>query len=445
MNSPEKSETMMINKALNLSSSEESPMPRYLPWLVVFSASLFFFYEFIQMQMFNTISKFLIDDFKISATTLGYISSGYFLADILFLFPAGMLIDRYSSRRVILAAMWISVISTAIFAQSHNIVIAALCHFSAGIGNAFCFICCMRLASRWFPPRLMALVVGLIVTVAFFGGMVAQTPLAWLTTKLPWRDAVMIVSGLGLGIIFIVWLFVQDHPPHQAKFFEEQKAELNNLGIARSISMAFTNLQNWWCGLYTSFINVPLMLLGGLWGGMYLTIADGLTTLQASYVTSMIFFGSMIGCPLIGAFSDYLARRKMPMILFAIICLPIMGGIIFIPHLSLTSLLVLFFLLGFFTSSQIIGYPAITESNPKIITGTAMGLASVLIMGSPMIFEPVFGRLMDSHWNGKMINGAHIYSIQDFYYPMVMLMIILGAGLLVSLFVRETYAKHKFD
>jgi MFS family permease len=442
MNESNELEAIMLNQS---ELSDEGSLPRYLPWLVVFSASLFFFYEFIQMQMFNTISHFIIADFKITATTLGYISSGYFLADILFLFPAGMLIDRYSSRKVILAAMWISVISTAIFASSHNIVLAALCHFAAGIGNAFCFICCMRLASRWFPPRLMALVVGLIVTVAFFGGMVAQTPLAWLTTVLPWREAVMIVSGLGLAIIFIVWLYVQDYPPNQTKFFKAQKIQLESLGVKRSITMALSNMQNWWCGLYTSFINVPLMLLGGLWGGMYLTIADGLTTLQASYVSSMIFFGSMIGCPILGGLSDYLAIRRMPMIIFAAICIPIMMAIVFIPHLSLTSLLILFFLLGFFTSSQIIGYPALTESNPKIITGTAMGLASVLIMGSPMIFEPVFGYLMDKNWDGKVVNGIHVYNIQAFHSPMIMLVVILSLGLLASLFVKETYAKHKFD
>jgi MFS family permease len=245
-------------------AAQGSPtFPRYLPWLVVFSASLFFFYEFIQMQMFNTISHFLLDDFKISATTLGYISSGYFLADIIFLFPAGMLVDRFSSRLVILVAMWISVISTAIFAFSHQLSVVIICHFAAGIGNAFCFICCMRLASRWFPARLMALVVGLIVTVAFFGGMVAQTPLAWLTSIFPWRDALFIVAALGVVIIGIVWLYVQDYPPGQEEAFAQQQHQLQSLGIKKTVGMAFANPQNWLCGLYTSFVNIPLMLLGG--------------------------------------------------------------------------------------------------------------------------------------------------------------------------------------
>src|SRR5579872_6322308 len=109
---------------MNPAIESEQPavaVPRYLPWLVVFTASLFFFYEFIQTQMFNSLSPFLLKEFKISATTLGYVSSGYFLADVLLLFPAGMILDRFSPRKVILMAMWIAVITTIIFGFSHAI------------------------------------------------------------------------------------------------------------------------------------------------------------------------------------------------------------------------------------------------------------------------------------------------------------------------------------
>lgn len=414
------------------------------PWVVVFSASLFFFYEFIQMQMFNPISHYLLADFKISATTLGYVASGYFLADVMLLFPAGMILDRFSSRRVIMIGMWISVITTAIFGLSHSILVIAVCHFAAGLGSAFCLLSCVHLASRWFPARLMALVVGLIVTMAFFGGMVAQTPLTWLISKIGWREALEAVAGLGLVIIGIIFVYVRDYPPGKETFFANQKHELRTLGIKHSILMACRNPQNWFCGFYTTFVNVPLMLLGGLWGSLYLTAVHHLTLMQSSYVTSMIFFGSMLGCPLIGGLSDYIALRKLPMIIFAAISLPIMVVIIYMPHLPLTSLLLLFFALGLFTSSQTIGYPVIAESNPKMMTGTAMGLAAALIMGSPMVFEPVFGYLMDKSWDGKIINGAHIYSAQTYYHSMLLLAGVLTVGLIASFFIRETYAKDNF-
>lgn len=416
-------------------------IPRYLPWLVVFSAALFFFYEFIQMHMFNAISPDLMKDFHMSATTLGYVSASYFYADVIFLFPAGMLLDRLSSRKVILTAMFICVISTALFAKATSTPLVFLCHFAAGIGNAFCFLSCIRIAARWFPNRQMALVIGLIVTMAMLGGVVAQTPLAWLVNVVGWRNALLYTALLGAFIIFLIWMFVQDYPPNKAHVIKEQKEKIKNLGLLETIKLVLSNSQNWYCGFYTSFLNLPLMLLGGLWGSLYLTTVQHLTRLQASYVTMMVFWGTIVGGPLIGWISDKLALRRSPMIIFAIISLPVMLGIIYIQNLSLFSLIILFFLLGLFTAAQIVSYPTIEESNDKAITGTAMGLASVLIMGAPAIFEPVFGWLMDKNWDGTIVDGAHYYSAHAYYYSMLIMPVVLFVGLIASFLVKETNAQ----
>lgn len=422
---------------------ESTAIPRYLPWLVVFSAALFFFYEFIQMHMFNAISPDLIQDFGISATTLGYVSASYFYADVLFLFPAGMLLDRFSSRKVILMAMFICVISTLLLAKSTSILLVALCHFAAGIGNAFCFLSCIRIASRWFPNKQMALVIGLIVTMAMLGGVVAQTPLTWLVSKVGWRQALLLTSALGAFIILLVWLFVQDCPPNKVQHYVAQRKKLSTLGVGQSVKLVLRNPQNWFCGFYTSFLNLPLMLLGGLWGSLYLTTVQHLTRIQASLVTMMIFWGTIIGCPVIGWLSDTLSLRRSPMIIFAILSIPVMFGIIYIHNLSLASLLILFFVLGLFTSAQIVSYPTIEESNDKTFAGTALGLASVLIMGAPAIFEPIFGWVMDKNWDGTIVNGAHYYSAHTYYYAMLILPVMLIVGLFASLLVRETYAREK--
>ena len=41
---------------------------RLQPWVVILSAALFFFYEFIQMNMFNAIDPSLIKAFSVTAT-----------------------------------------------------------------------------------------------------------------------------------------------------------------------------------------------------------------------------------------------------------------------------------------------------------------------------------------------------------------------------------------
>ena len=75
----------MIKKSEEIISSSEN---KVLPWLVVFSAASFFFYEFIQMNMFSSLDPDLMHDFSINATQLSRLASTYFYANLLFLFPA---------------------------------------------------------------------------------------------------------------------------------------------------------------------------------------------------------------------------------------------------------------------------------------------------------------------------------------------------------------------
>ena len=109
------------------------------PWLICFAASLFFFYEFFQLNLFDVINQPLRDEFHIDAAQLSWMSSTYVWANVLFLLPAGVILDRCSTRKVILAAMAICVLGTLGFALTTVFSWAAFFHAMTGIGNAFCF------------------------------------------------------------------------------------------------------------------------------------------------------------------------------------------------------------------------------------------------------------------------------------------------------------------
>lgn len=414
---------------------------RYLalePWLVCMSAALFFFYEFIQMGMFNSISAELMRDFNINASQLGTLSATYFYADVAFLFFAGILLDRFSTRKIIISAMVLCVAATLVFALSTSVWMAGISHFVAGIGNAFCFLSCIKLASRWFSSERLALVIGLIVTVGMAGGVFAQTPLTLLVQALGWREAVIVDAAIGIIILGVVWYYVYDQPSYEPIKNENTQSSDS---VWDTTKAALINPQNWLCGLYTSLMNLPIFLLGELWGIMYLVQVHHVPRTQASYITMMVFVGTIVGSPIVGWFSDYIGRRRMPMIIGAIFSLLIILIIMYAPGLSFWPLLGLFFLLGFFTSTQIIGYPTIAESNPKNRTGTATGLASVLIMGGGAVFQPLFGWLMDLRWNHTVVDGTAIYSFNDYALGMAIMPIAFIIGLMAVLLIRETNCK----
>lgn len=406
-------------------------------WLVCFSAALFFLFEFMQVNIFNAITPSLMKEFALSATRVGQISANYFYATLLFVLPAGMILDRLSSRKVILVAMAASVISTYFFSLSNQIWVAEISRFVTGLGGSFCFISCIRLASRWFPPKQLALVVGLMVTMAMFGGMIAQTPMTVLTDHFGWRMMLVIDAALGCIMFGCIYWIVQDYPL--------TSDQTHDLLIPWRIFFnalwgSLFNFQNWLAGIYTSLLNLPIMLMGALWGSLYLVQTQGISRTQSSLVTSMIFVGMIIGSPLIGWLSDRISLRRLPMVFCATLSLFVILMIMFVPHLPVSTLFILFFALGLFSSGQILSYPLIAESNPKSLTGTSEGIASTLIMAGG-VTQPLFGILLEFHWDHQLINNVPFYSPQNYLFAMSIIPIAFIISLIAALLIKETYCK----
>lgn len=397
-------------------------------WLVCLSAGLFFLYEFFQLNLFDVINDSLLRDFNLNSAELSWLSSSYLWANILFLLPAGILLDRFSVRRVILIAMFICVLGTAGFAVSTVYLWAFICHFLTGIGNGFCFLACVVLVSRWFPARRQAFLIGSIVTMAFLGGMLAHTPLAYLNTYYGWREALLIDAGLGL--IILLWLFfvLQDYPNAASRNQTVQQV------VRPQFKAILLNRQNLLAGFYTACLNLPIMVLCALWGASYLRAVHHLSALSASNVMSLIFIGSMIGCPLMGWLSDTSGRRKPLMVLGAIATLITLVFLFLDLSLSPLSLGVLFFALGFFTSTQVISYPLIVESNQQQNIGAATGVASMIIMGGGALGQIIFGWLIKIHesYYGNMTVAS------DFQFAMWLFPFMILMALVAMKFIRET-------
>lgn len=412
---------------------------RWQPWIVCFSAALFFFYEFIQMNMFSAINPYLMRDFAINAEQLGYLSAVYFYSNLIFLFFAGSILDRFSTRHVILLSLAVCVVGTFAFSLATNYYVAGFFRFLTGIGSAFCFLSCIRLASRWFPVKRLALVSGMIVTMAMTGGMVAQTPLTYLVSKVEWRQALMYDAGLGLCILLIIYWKVKNFPANYASSHVADRKFLSELGYWRSLKLGYFKLQNWLCGIYSSLLNLSIFLLGAIWGSLYLMQVHHFSHEQASYPTSLIFIGTVIGSPLMGWLSDKLGRRKPLMLVGAILSLILILIIMHVPALSLWSYSALFFLLGFTTSTQVISYPTVAESNPKIVTATAVSVVSFCCISGGAIFQPLFGWLMDRYHDALVVNGVHVYSAQDFYLGLTILPVAFFVAFLAALLIKETH------
>jgi MFS family permease len=408
---------------------------RKKPWLYCFIATLFFFYEFIQMSMFNALSPSLIQAFALTASGLGNLSACYFYAMLITLLPAGLLLDHVSTKKIILTMMSVSVIGTILLSLSDSFTAAFLSRCLSGLGGAFAFQSAIRVARDNFPPSKLAFISGLIITFGMLGGVVAQTPMTLLVQHFNWHQVLWIYASLGIIFLIVISAGLPNKKPispHKENSTEKKPA------LLEKIKLAVCNRHTWLGGLYTALLNLPVPVLGATWGSLYLMKTHDMSHVESSTVVSMLFFGIIIGCPLFGWCSDTLKKRRLPMLLGGFFSLIIILSIIYLPDLSKTNLMALFFILGLFSSAQTIGYSVVVGSNPRA-SSTALGIAALVIMGIEAMSEPFFGRVIDYYWKGQVVNHLHIYTADSFKTAILMIPIAFIIALVACFFLKEPF------
>lgn len=367
-------------------------------WLIYLAASLFPFYTFIEMNFLNSLSIYLIKAQIISTHQLGTLSASYTYADALMLLPVGILLDNCNTKKLILTGLILSIIGGATFASSNEFIFLIFARFISGLGHAFALLCCFRLANALFPPQKQAFLIGMLITIALLGGLVAQTPLELLAKNIGLHKALWCNVLLGVLVLTIIFLIL----PNDGL---KPSIPLQKNFILRNLKQSCLNTQNWLCGFYTGLMGIPIMLFGAVWGTSYLMSTRHLSSTEASVASAGIFIGTIVGSPLIGLISDKLRNRKYLMLLGAVLTTSLLILLFGSTQLSFLSIILIFFFLGLFASSQILGYPVVAESN-KGNNSTAMGFMNVLVMAVIATYQLLFGFF----W-GSELTKPHLYSI----------------------------------
>lgn len=401
-------------------------------WAIVIIAGLFFFYEFIQLNMFNSLNDTFQTTFALNAFQVGLVSAFYLLADSILLYPVGSILDRVSSKKMIVIGMIMCVLGTLLIASAHNSWFLVGARFMAGLAAAFCLLSILRLGTQWFPAERMGQVTGVVVTMGMIGGAASQAPLTWVIQELGWRSALYDVAYLGMIILVLVFIFVRDVPAHES--FTTFRLDTKTISGSRPLYAIIKDKNNWLNGFYVSTMNLPIMILAGLFGTNFMSQGYGFNQLQASSISMMVFIGTIVGSTLVGIVSDALKQRRRLMIIAAWISLFLFVFILFGTKLNYMSYLVVFFLLGLITAAQVISYPVAQELNSRSLSGAALGFISVIIMALPMILQPLTGWIMDF-----MHQGAQGYILKDYQYGLSVIVFGFAVSIYCAYSLPETY------
>ena len=409
-------------------------LQKSLAFIICGFAGLFLVYEFILQVSPSVMTHELMRSFGINALTLGSAMAMYYYSYAPMQLFSGLSFDKFGARKTLTVAIFACALGTSLLAGAHTVFVAGLGRLFTGLGSSCAFIGLLFLGERWFHPKHFYLVAGATEFLGCFGAISAQIPVAASVHHFGWRPTMYVLAWFGFVLTIAVWLVVRErNKTQQAPCLPEQ------LSVIDSLKHVLKHPQSWAIGLYALCVFAPITIFAALWGVPFLVSAYHISTPLAGTACAMIWLGMGIGSPIAGWISERIHSRKWLLGSSAALGVVVLLIILYVPNTPLSMMFGLLFLFGVATSGQALSFNLINDNMPSKVIGTAMGFNNMLIVCSGAIFQPLVGFLLGQTWNGKMAQGAPVYSLHDFKSALVVLPIFYALAFLLNQFwIKET-------
>lgn len=347
------------------------------------------------------VAQDLAASFGISATALGVLASAYFYPYAAMQVPVGVLSDSWGPKKTIVLCSLIAALGAIGFGLAPCFGVAVAARSLVGLGLAAVFVSSMKIFGLWFRGAELARVAGALMAVGGIGWYSATTPLALLSEVFGWRSAVVIVGVLSLGVIFLIWRFVEDSPEKKGLppvVGAGEGVVTGRRNVLKDLKVILRNRYFWTIAVWFIMRGGALFGFFGLWAGPYLTDVYGFNKGTAGNILSMIAFAMIFVSPVIGHLSDKTLKSRKKILVWSsalnVVCFGV--AVLFFDRLGAIALYVLFFFMGITISS--VGTVAIVTTKelfPDEIAGTSMGTINLFPFIGAIIFQPLMGYILD--------------------------------------------------
>lgn len=314
----------------------------------------------------------ITEDLQLSASSTGILLSSFFAGYALMQMPGGWLADRFGSRKVLITAVVMWSIFTALTGAAWSMASMIIIRFMFGIGEGGFQPAASKIISQTFPQENRARAMSFMLSSGAIISLIVPILSAALLTTIGWRITFVIIGFLGAIISILYWRFIKI-PNSSKALLNTQKEAANNKSTFKFL-MKTPMMWNLFIA-YFSFYAVNWGLAS--WLPTYLVKDRGLDLVSLGYL-QLIPGGAMI----LGMyFSGYLID-KLPKGIerfvgsFVCVCIGIFLYLMFTAS-SVMNFIIFQSIITIFTSFVAILLPAIVLKNlPSSVSGTGMGIVN---------------------------------------------------------------------
>jgi MFS family permease len=299
--------------------------------------------------------------------------------------PAGVLLDRFGSKALILAGAAVMASGQLVLAFTESLPAAIAARAVVGLGDAVTFISVLRLVPYWFTPRQVPLVTQLTGICGQLGQVLSAVPFFALLSRAGWSTAYVSVVAIGVLSMVLTLALVKNTPSGPAVSVHTTSIR-ETLASVKTVWLRPGTRLGFFTHMGTQF-SVTVFAL--MWGVPYLTEAQGLSTGAAGGLLTISVVAAISSGIVVGILTGRLPHRRSRLVLGIIGANALAWTVVLgLPHRAPLWLLVaLIIVISVGGPGSMVGFDFARTFNPSVTLGTAQGMvnmggfvASVLVM-----------------------------------------------------------------
>ena len=349
------------------------------------------------------ISPELSRDLSLNPSSLGLLTSAYFLAFGVAQLPVGMLLDRYGPRRVEPVLLGIAAIGALLFAHADTLPGLAFARAVIGLGVCACLMAPLKAVATWFPRERQASLSGWVMVAGGLGTLIATTPLEMALRVAGWRTIFVVLGALTFVVAIVIAWRVPDIPrPLHASGFRAQWTIVHN--VLRSARF-------WWIAPLAAVFMGSFFAIQGLWAVPWLMDVAGET--RSGAVRHLLWMAVVIltGFAALGYFGTRLAQRGvharhlyaagfgLGIAALAAIFLRLPGGYLW------------WGLYGLGSAANVLGFTVLNEGFGKELAGRTNTTLNLVMFGGSFVAQWGIGLVAETaatHLGFSMVSGLRL-------------------------------------
>lgn len=363
---------------------------------IFFPFALGYFLSYLFRVVNAVIAPDLAADLSLDPSQLGLLTATYFIAFASSQLPLGILLDRYGPRLVESLLLLFAAAGAAVFAVSDSLPGVILGRALIGFGVSACLMAAFKSYVIWFPAHILSRVNGFQMASGGLGALAATLPVEWALDVTNWRGVFM---GLAL-LSFLTALIVYKMVPESGSRSDPEPLGLQVSGIAK----VFKSSVFWRIAPLTTLSQSGYISLQGLWAGPWLKDVAGLGREGAAGLLSASAMAMITGFICLGFLAEKLAQRGIPVRMTAVggmsVFILLQGVMAF--HLPIHPAVVMV-CFGFFGTSGILAYTALTISFPMALSGRVTTCLNMMVFIAAFIVQWAIGIIINQ-WETTGIN-----------------------------------------